>query len=454
MPRPSLIHILRELEYKTKQKIKFGAPKEEIVKALMPSFGEDLGADSVKEEIGRIVDSYGDYDLIQQIMRSKIVRDIRGRDYLILDPKKRVAKQIIKESLKEVLHPKLDISDRIYTCHFSYNPYLLQQLYKDDTGSWVYNQYVPPSWQKDLFYEGTPIEALAEIPEMYRRFLIHLVEGDEASYEYILNWLATALRARNYCILTTIGAGGIGKGRLGDIMKLLFGKENFSETGKRILASQFNSQIKNKRLVYCDEASVKDQTQEERLKTLVNNAVEVEQKGKDAELIDNYANFYFSSNYLDSIKLYKDDRRFSIVNLTDTQLKKVMTEEEINSLTLQENVDLLARYLYFREVAKSFKLDVFISKRSEEIREAGLTIWQDWFLDSYAIDNAGKIITIDEVSAAIEDKYGSRIRPGKRAFMELEKYYPSKLKVYKPIIKDKQIWAIKFPEREAVQTEK
>lgn len=426
-----------------------GDNKPSIVKSIVGHYGEELGRDAVLREIDEVITSFGDYHLIQTIMRSKIVKDISGKESLIVDPISRCAIPITAERLREVLHRKVDISDKTFTCVYKYDPYKLKQLYQNSEGIWVYNQYRPPFWQSETFYSEGAIEIAPEksLPDLYHKFIWHLVDSDKESYEYILNWLANALQRRNFCILTTIGASGIGKGTLGDIMRELVGKENFSETSNRILAERFNAQIKNKRIVYCDEASVKSQKEEERLKALVNNALEVEAKGKDAEQITNYASFYFSSNSLDAIKLTADDRRFSIVNLTDRKLPEVLTLNELKALTKKENIDALARYLFHRPVDEASMLKVFVSENTEKIRSASLTVWQDWFLDEYAIDHAGKTIKIEEISHAIEDKYGSRTRPGKKAFMELAKIYPAKLLVYRPKVGDKQVWAVKFPDK-------
>lgn len=441
--------IINELHQKAKLKIRLGESKDKITSDLLKSYGEQLGIEEVKREIEELVLNFGDYPLIQRIMRSKIVQEIDGRDSYILDPITRDAIRITKERLREVLHKKLDISEKIYTCQFKYDPYTMKQLYQDAHDIWVYNQYRPPFWQADAFYSKGDeiIEPVDHLPPMYEKFLKHLVDDDKKSFDYILDWLANAVQRRNYCILTTIGSSGIGKGTLGEIMKAIVGDENYSETGNRILAERFNAQIKNKRIVYCDEASVKSQKEEERLKTLVNNALEIEAKGKDAEHITNFASFYFSSNSMDAVRLQADDRRFSIVNLTSKKLLESFSVEEIKSLTHRDNIDKLARYLYFREIDENQMLRVFTSERTEEIRSAGLASWHDWFLDEYAVDNAGKTIKVEEISSAIEDRYGSKFRPSKKAFIELSKIYPDKLKVYKPMISDKQVWAVKFPER-------
>lgn len=438
--------LLREIESKIKLKIRFGESEAEIIRDIQAKYEDQIGTAESKELCKEVISNYGDFRLIQKIMRSKIVQEISGRDCYVLDTETRQAIKITRERLKEIIHPKKDICDRIYTCAFKYDPYNLRQIYEDFKGNWVYNVYRAPAWQADAFYDGIPVVQQLELPALYRKFILHLVDNDMASFDYVLDWLANAIQRRNYCILTTIGQSGIGKGTLGEIMKGVVGAENFGETGNRILAERFNAQIKHKRIVYVDEVSIKSQKEEERLKALVNNAIEVEAKGKDAEQIDNHASFYMSSNSMDAIKIYADDRRYSIVSLTNTKLLEVMEASEIKSLTEEKNIEELAKYLFYRLVDENKMLKVFVSERTEQIRSAGLQTWHDWFLDEYAVDKAGQSVKIDEISHAISEIY-NRIRPGKKAFKELESMYPEKLKVYKPTENNKQIWKVKFPER-------
>lgn len=445
---------LHDLEYEIKTKIRFGASKDTILRSLVRKYSEDLGADEVKEFIIQKVEDYKDYELIQMIMRSQIIQEANGRKNFILDPKTRSVTEITKERLSDVLHPKLDISEKTVTCIFSYNPFIFKQIYKDQSGRWTYNQYIPPFWQEDVFYSnGTvSIKKEDELPEIIHRFLMHLVAGDQRSYDYMLNWAANAVQFRNFCILTTIGTFGIGKGKFGEIMKAVVGESNYGETGQRILAERFNGQIKNRRLIYCDEVSVKSDMENERLKVLVNNVVEVEAKGKDAEQVQNFASIYFSSNSLDAIRIEANDRRFSIINLTDVPLRNVFTVEEINEMTSIAVIDKFARYLYYRPVNKQEMLDVHISKRTQEVREASMAGWHDWLVDEFAVDNAGKTFKIDEIAEAVVEKYGAKFRPSRAAFQRIERQFPNKLKVYKPVHEGRQVWVVKFPEIEKSPT--
>jgi hypothetical protein len=214
---------------------------------------------------------------------------------------------------------------------------------------------------------------------------------------------------------------------------------------------KFNSQIMNKRLVYCDEISIRNKEDEDKLKLVVNDFIEVERKGIDAEEISNYANFYISSNNLDAIKLSGDDRRFSIINLTDIKLIEIFNDKEIKELLEQKNIDKLAQVLYYRKVDKEGMKKVFISERTRLVRESALKEWEDWFLTEYCVDNAGRSIKQKTVSDDVEDQFGSKFRPSRTSFDKLRNLLPPDQRIFeikKKSIDGKQVWCITFKEND------
>jgi hypothetical protein len=439
----------KTLEQRVIEKIKMGESKEKILRDLEKShFAETLGLAECRRDVEEAVSSYPNYKLIQNIMRGKIVEEIDGRSIYIVNPQTRTMQSITNEKLQQLFNSKMDLSTRRYTCVFEYNPTVTQQFRQKSDGIWVFNTYVPPFWQEKLFYDSEPLPTLDTLPALYDKFFNHLVAGDVPSFNYILDWTAFGLKDKNFCILTTIGLSGAGKGKFGEILEALHGKSNFNKTGNNLLTKDFNGQVSNKRLVYINEASVKDQSQEERVKALTDVSIQIEKKGKDAYDACNYANFYFSSNFLDAIKIPANDRRFSIINLTNKVLQDVMSGDQIDALTKPENIEQLALYLMSRQVEKKNMIVPHRSARTEDVREASLSAWQEWFLDDYAVDNAGKIKKLRDISADVQDIFGAKFRPSKTAFRVLESIYPNKFKISKTKIDSKEITVIVFPERD------
>lgn len=408
-----------------KKLIRFGHGIDSIINIMQKEVSHEIMAhNSLSDLCESVVNKYPNYELIQKVVRSKLIVNVdeKVEKYYMVDPFTDVVSTINAVNAKN-LFLKPDFSDSTYMADFTYNPYVLKKLYNED-GFYKFNTYNCPFWLiKHFFYEGDVQPC--EMPDLYKAFLGHLTDKDVESYEYILDWLSTMLRSRNYCILSTIGNQGIGKGVLGAIMEKLVGKDNFSLTDNRLIKKEFNAQILNKRLVYIDELKVQNATEENRLKLLINDTIEVEGKGKDSVNVQNFSSTYVSSNDFDAVRLRGDDRRFSIVDLTDKKLIEVMSQKEIESLLLDENIDKLARYLWFRVVDRRMN-QVFISKRTAEVRESALKGWEEWFIEDFCTkkDNKGEVI-MTEVSDEIENIFGSRTRPSRKAFGKLKDLYPS-----------------------------
>lgn len=436
MSKVKALSSTEDVKREARKLIKQGYHKAEI-KRIVSLRVDENGPNP--REIENIVDdecgSFPNYGLIQYIMTSEIVRDLAsdGRYVNLLNYKHRTVEQANLATIRSAFGKGFDLDARVRLSKFVYDPFNPFFLDKDESGIHMFNSYNPPSWQADLFFTHGKVKVpkSSGMPEKYKRFLAHLVDGDAPSMEYILDWLANAIQGKNYTILATIGAQGIGKGVLGDIMSGIF-QDNFTSTrGPDFFKGRFNSQILNKRMFYINEVEISSVAEEERLKLLIENTIEIEKKGVDAQVYPNFASIYISTNNLDAIKLSGDDRRFSIVNLTSTKLLKVMKPDDIADLTDEKSVEAFARYLYHRKVDPTRMLQVFKSKRTEEVRESALNEWQEFLLYDYGYDHAGKELPIRQVKEDIMSALDNvNYRIGRGALRSLSSRFPEKLKVF------------------------
>lgn len=429
---------VNDIRNNVKNLIRFGKNELEIINLIRLRVTDNsIDIETINEIVKEVIKNYPNYDLIQMIMNNKLVidKDSKGDIVYIVGEDKGVIDSFSRARLNDLFR-RPDFSDKTYISNFTYNPYKYNILYKD-SGIWNFNTYSPPKWMVDYFHSGRvdEIEKVEKIPKIYKDFLMHLVDKDELSYDYILDWTANAMRYRNFCILTTIGQQGIGKGVLGDIFMKLVGDSNYSLTDNKLIQKDFNAQLKNKRIIYLDEILVKTSSEINKFKSLINSTVEVELKGVDAVTVENFASIYTSSNDLDAINLSGDDRRFSIVNLTSKKLKDFF-KHKIPDLLLDENIEQFAKYLWNRPLDEKKMLDVFVSKRTDEIRAATLNSWEDFMLDEYCNTFAGKQIAITEVVKDIKealDDFSFRI--GRAALQKLQNKYPHKFQVIRPAAK-------------------
>mgnify|MGYP003112326665 FL=1 len=383
--------------------LRSGFDKEQISSRLKHQFPE-----TKENVIDKIVNEKNDseFRLAQKIMRSNLFTNMREKGQLIFmdDPFHPEIKQIEKAQLRNVLDKDAMKDLVIRPCEFVYDPFKKERVYEGDDLISYFNNYEPPTWMVDEYGQYKEVERVDKMPELFHRFFIHLSNGKESEYNYMVKWLANSIQDRNFCVLTAIGAPGIGKGVLGNIMLGLVGLSNFTKTDNKLISKDFNAQIRNKRLVFCDEINIKKTNHMNKFKDLVNDKIEIEGKGKDAKLDDNYASIYVASNNLDSLYIPENDRRFSVIELTNNRLDSNFTVEEIEQLNELKNIEELAKYLYHYEVDKDEMLKVHRSQRLEDIKLSTLTDAQEWFLEDYAVEKKGQVIDLTIVQEAFREK--------------------------------------------------
>ena len=406
---------------------------------------------TLKGFIEEITSNIPSYHLKQKLNRCQIVQDIAGDDMChLLDPQSKEVVRIKEKKITRLCENRQEVKSvlsDIYPANFTYNPFEATRLYRKNS-DWFYNCYVPPSWYEGIFYSKGKDKVVKRtiLPPLYEKFFSHLVKEHKESFEYVLKWLANALRDRNYCVLTAIGNQGIGKGVLGEIMRLLVGEKNLHTSDTRLITKDFNKQFKNKRIVFCDEIQILKVEHVNKFKALINDMIEIEGKGENAVEVRNYASIYIASNNFDSIRLTDDDRRFSIIELTDEKLIAHMSTDQISSLIEADNIQQLAQYLWHLEVDRDEMKIPFRSSRTDEVRLAGLKDWEEWLFDDFAVDHAGEDIKLSTVSEAVESEFGSKFKPSRRALKKLQEVYPKKFTlIYITVETGKRSWYVKFP---------
>ena len=369
--------------------------------------------------ISDIVKYHPNFKVRQRVRNCKLLMDGKGKgtEYVLFSPATYEQWSHSNKSLEKIL-TKWDIESRVHHTNMEWNPYKKIKLEKGKNGWWVFNTYVPPIWVGMDFYKKEFIYPKSKLPEIYEIFLNHLVDNDKESFEYILDWLATVIQPnkRNFCILTTIGQQGIGKGVLGEIMQKLVGNENCSLTTQKAISGTFNKQLLNKIIVYINEVEVKRYGDENRLKSYIDETIEIEAKHVDAVSITNHGNLYISTNNEDALRLTADDRRFSIVMLTKKKLLpsywKELSGHTIPDLFKIENIKKLGNYLMNREVDSKKMAVPLQTKLTDEVREASLKVWEFYLVETLWYDFKGKEYPLEKISRILEEKFGSKVQVG------------------------------------------
>jgi hypothetical protein len=405
-------------------------------KIIAPDFSEDEAKKSIESAFkDEPIPSHNYQNTMKtKILRSKIVRNmVDDRELIVVDEVKNTRNKMTDNAIERIIGGKsysyMENTGKVITAYFEYNPFKEDLIFTEDDGLTRYNTHTPAPWTSE------PIVQVLTLPPIYEEFFNHLINNDAASKQFLLDWLANMLKGRNYTYLTTIGTQGAGKGVLGEIMEKLVGKSNFVKCRDTILKTHFNAPLSEKRLVYIDELDIKKSKEaHDRIKDLANPKLEVEKKGKDAVYVDNYANIYLSSNSWDCIRLESDDRRFSIIELTNTKLTGSTLKGRVDSEILaDDNITKLAHYLLQHVILNNMKEPFQNSQRHKEILIAGLKTWENWVIEEWAVENPECRIPLKEIKDRIAKEF-QHAGPGGENFEKLAKKFSHILSVSKDSI--------------------
>lgn len=293
--------------------------------------------------------------------------------------------------------------------YFEFNPYDVEKFRSETRAEGIkniINLYKCPSWRKVTKYSSSlPVEA--------EKFFLHLFP-DPISREYCFFWIKNAIISRNESILVLNGSKGIGKGVLATLIKYLVGMENYSEAPKSLLKSDFNSVLRNKRVIFFDEFNIRNGQDHDFLKKIANEFQTIERKGIDADKTEKIFNSYIIANN-DATDMYVewDDRRFSVVEMTDTDLRKTMTEQEIQDFCTKKVLDesflaAVGNFILSKQYNPSFTTHSPLkTKRFYEMAFNSLAIWQKFLVEKW--ESGSTQVSLDSVKKDFENKNGKEV---------------------------------------------
>jgi len=233
-------------------------------------------------------------------------------------------------------------------------------------------------------------EVVEDLPEEIQKFFGHLFI-DPDSLNYVLDWMYYMLTSRMEVALVLNGAKGVGKGIFGTLLKSLVGTSNYKKARVNMLDTNFNSDFMDTRLMEFDELKI-TKKRVNHLKLYFNDELSLEVKGVDGGVkMKNHNSFYISANGASDLYIESDDRRFSVVKVTDRSLLKVFTPGEINDLICRlssSESDILlqtGRYILNRGTKLDYgKINPYRTDRFFELVENSLAGWQKYIIQKTA----------------------------------------------------------------------
>jgi len=214
-----------------------------------------------------------------------------------------------KAEIKEVCNSVIKLMQ--VADDYIYFPVDQQTVEYKDGKQVFFNQYQPPS--KD------EISASIEERALWKGYWDSLLP-EETERNRVLQWvthIATKPAIQTGVAVLLHGAStGTGKSTLGEVLTCLVGQQNSTKPTNPVeaLTGRFNGLLEGKVLFIVDELyeggsfkvanGIKDKITEPRLT--------VERKGLEAHTIDNFCNFYGTSNHLTPLWLDDKDRRWEV----------------------------------------------------------------------------------------------------------------------------------------------
>lgn len=181
-----------------------------------------------------------------------------------------------------------------------------------------------PQGTSDNFYNlfrGFSIPPVAGDCSLYFQHLLdNICRGNKEYCEYLLNWMAHMIQFPGELPGVAIvlrGPQGVGKGVATDELGRLVEPHYIALTNMEQLVGRFTGHLKDKLLVYANEATWGgNKSAEGALKAMITDPdSSVEQKFKDVVRIDNYKRIMVSSNEDWAVPIGKDDRRFFVLDV-------------------------------------------------------------------------------------------------------------------------------------------
>jgi hypothetical protein len=169
---------------------------------------------------------------------------------------------------------------------------------------------------------GFPIEpAEGDWSLMQQLMLEGLCDGNEAHYEWLLDWMAVGLQepATRYGVATVLrGEKGVGKGQYAKWYGKLFGNHYLHLSNTNHLVGNFNAHLERGLLVFADELIWGGNKQQEGvLKSLVTEElIPIERKGWDTEMRKNYTRLLVASNEDWVVPASVGERRWFVLDVS------------------------------------------------------------------------------------------------------------------------------------------
>ena len=169
------------------------------------------------------------------------------------------------------------------------------------------------------------------------KHILNICNGNKEYAHHLTSYLAKIIQCAGekirWCPLI-IGDEGTGKTFFEDLMQTLIGDTNVNKVSKTQLKTNFNSWATDYIINFCNELVASGNNRHEvhdSLKEMITDStLSVTKKGQDSIKVNNFTNWFFTTNRNDCLPLKKNDRRFFVIDVLYSE--KYMSEDYFNKL--------------------------------------------------------------------------------------------------------------------------
>lgn len=214
-----------------------------------------------------------------------------------------------------------------------------------------------------------------------------IAAGDDAAYNWVLDWCADILQApgrKPGTALVLVGEQGAGKTFLGEcVLGPIIGPAHYGQTNSMTsLTDRFNQQVDNKLLLQCDEALHSYQRDvAARLKALITDAtIKIEPKFVNPFIKPNHMRFMFTSNE-ETAALFVDptpaERRFTVLKVSAHRVDDVAWWTDLRKWT-EANLSKIMRWLLDRKYSKPTIMRPYSTAAKRALQGVGVPLEVSW----------------------------------------------------------------------------
>lgn len=224
------------------------------------------------------------------------------------------------------------------------------KIWKDDHNKRKYEKFVfepNPTYENKNYYnlfkgfknDDENVEPIDENNSMFFKILKHICSVEPETYEYMKALISHIIQKpymkTNVGVILYSNLKGVGKDSLINGMNKLIGDEYYAYFNNiEDITKNFNSHLVNRFLIYSDEIDARARKVADKIKSVITRTkVNLEKKGIDPILLNDYSNWWFSTNHKNSFKNEEGDRRNLMIECPEIIPNKEFFDafyEEIN----------------------------------------------------------------------------------------------------------------------------